>query len=86
MTEQEPESVFQNRTDLTALSEAVSRIRSELSKVIVGQVAMVDQLIAALLSNGHVLIEGVLRNLGFIVLALLFSLRFLVSFGSERRE
>lgn len=59
MTEQEPESVFQNRTDLTALSEAVSRIRAEIGKVIIGQTAMVDQLIAALLSNGHVLIEGV---------------------------
>jgi MoxR-like ATPase len=59
MTEQQSELVFQNRTDLTALSEAVSRIRVEISKVIVGQAAMVDQLIAALLSNGHVLIEGV---------------------------
>ena len=59
MTEQQPESVFQNRTDLTALSEAVTRIRAEIAKVIVGQTAMVDQLIAALLSNGHVLIEGV---------------------------
>ena len=59
MTEQQPDSVFQNRTDLTALSEAVARIRSEIGKVIVGQSAMVDQLIAALLCSGHVLIEGV---------------------------
>jgi MoxR-like ATPase len=59
MTEQQPDSVFQNRTDLTALSEAVARIRSEIGKVIVGQTAMVDQLIAALLCSGHVLIEGV---------------------------
>jgi len=59
MTEQQPDSVFQNRTDLTALSEAVARIRSEIGKVIVGQTAMVDQLVAALLCSGHVLIEGV---------------------------
>jgi len=59
MTEQQPDSVFQNRTDLSALSEAVARIRSEIGKVIVGQTAMVDQLIAALLCSGHVLIEGV---------------------------
>jgi len=59
MTEQQPDSVFQNRTDLSELSEAVARIRSEIGKVIVGQTAMVDQLIAALLCSGHVLIEGV---------------------------
>jgi MoxR-like ATPase len=59
MTEQQPDSVFQNRTDLSALSEAVAQIRSEIGKVIVGQTAMIDQLIAALLCSGHVLIEGV---------------------------
>jgi MoxR-like ATPase len=63
MTEQQadqhPEQIFQSRTDLSALQSAVSTIRAEIGRVIVGQQAMVDQLIAAMLSNGHVLIEGV---------------------------
>lgn len=37
----------------------VDRLRVELSKVIVGQLYMVDRLLIGLLSNGHVLLEGV---------------------------
>jgi MoxR-like ATPase len=37
----------------------VERLRVELSKVIVGQLYMVDRLLIGLLSNGHVLLEGV---------------------------
>jgi MoxR-like ATPase len=37
----------------------VDRLRVELSKVIVGQLYMVDRLMIGLLSNGHVLLEGV---------------------------
>lgn len=37
----------------------VDRLRSELSKVVVGQLYMVDRLMIGLLSNGHVLLEGV---------------------------
>lgn len=37
----------------------VSRIEDELSKVIVGQRQMVERLLIGLLSNGHVLLEGV---------------------------
>src|SRR4028118_1848144 len=48
-----------NRTDLVQLNEAVQRIRSEVAKVIVGQEAMIDLLLAAILADGHVLIEGV---------------------------
>jgi MoxR-like ATPase len=58
-SDQHPEQIFQSRTDLTALQSAVGTIRAEIGRVIVGQQAMVDQLIAAMLSNGHVLIEGV---------------------------
>ena len=50
---------FQSRLDLTPLSESVAKIKSELETVIVGQHKMIDQLLVALLSNGHVLIEGV---------------------------
>ncbi len=53
------ETVFQQRTDLTKLNEAVNAIRDTVGKVIVGQHKMVDLMIAGLLSDGHILIEGV---------------------------
>src|SRR5690349_10874645 len=53
------EQLFAQRTDLTALNEAVMLIRNEIKKVIVGQDEMVKLIIAALLADGHVLIEGV---------------------------
>ena len=53
------EQIFQQRTDLTALNEAVLSIRNEIKKIIVGQDDMVKLIIAALLADGHVLIEGV---------------------------
>src|SRR6185295_1271676 len=53
------EQIFQQRTDLTALSEAVLAIHSEIKKIIVGQEEMVKLILAALLADGHVLIEGV---------------------------
>ena len=53
------EQLFQQRTDLTALNQAVLSIRSEIKKIIVGQDEMVKLIIAALLADGHVLIEGV---------------------------
>jgi MoxR-like ATPase len=37
----------------------VTRINDELSKVIVGQQTMIERLLIGLLSNGHVLLEGV---------------------------
>ena len=53
------EQLFAQRTDLTALNQAVMAIRNEIKKVIVGQDEMVKLIIAALLADGHVLIEGV---------------------------
>lgn len=53
------EQIFQPRTDLTALNNAVLSIRNEIKKIIVGQDEMVKLIIAALLADGHVLIEGV---------------------------
>ncbi len=50
---------FSSRTDLSRLTSAIERIRGEVGKIIVGQRKMVDLLIAALLADGHVLIEGV---------------------------
>ncbi len=53
------EEVFKNRIDLSALHESVSKIKTEIAKVIVGQENTVELLIAAIFSRGHVLIEGV---------------------------
>src|SRR5262245_45211255 len=53
------ERVFENRIDLSALSESLQKIRGEIGKVIVGQEQMIDLLITAILADGHVLIEGV---------------------------
>lgn len=46
-------------TSAAQLNEAVNKIKTEIAKVIVGQEHMIDLLIAALLADGHVLIEGV---------------------------
>jgi MoxR-like ATPase len=53
------EQLFQQRTDLSVLSESVMSIRNEIKKVIVGQDEMIKLIMAALLADGHVLIEGV---------------------------
>jgi len=53
------EDIFQLRTDLSELHEAVMQMRMEIGKVIVGQEDMVKLIMAALLADGHVLIEGV---------------------------
>lgn len=37
----------------------IDRLRTELSKVVIGQLHMVDSLLTGLLCNGHVLLEGV---------------------------
>lgn len=53
------ETIFQQRTDLSGLNQAVLSIRNEIKKVIVGQDEMISLIITALLADGHVLIEGV---------------------------
>lgn len=50
---------FESRIELTELRASLERVKSEIGKVIVGQESMIEHLLAALLSNGHVLIEGV---------------------------
>lgn len=50
---------FKNRIPLDELRQAAEKIREELGKIIVGQHEFIDLLIVALLSDGHVLIEGV---------------------------
>ncbi len=50
---------FASRVDLSELHASASRIRQEIEKIIVGQPALVNLLLTALLADGHVLIEGV---------------------------
>ncbi|CAM4115641.1 MoxR family ATPase [Flavobacterium antarcticum] len=50
---------FQSRLDLTALQQSIAAMKAELNTVIVGQEKMIDQLLVAFLSNGHILLEGV---------------------------
>ncbi|MBB5032169.1 AAA family ATPase [Prosthecobacter vanneervenii] len=48
--------------DQEAISKAsfwVAPLRTEIARVLVGQTALVDRLLVALLTNGHVLLEGV---------------------------
>jgi MoxR-like ATPase len=44
---------------VAAQRELVSRIRDEISKVVVGQEKLVDRLLLALVTGGHILLEGV---------------------------
>lgn len=60
------ETTAETTTDIRALNERIEResafvelINREMEKTIVGQRYMIDRLLIALLSNGHVLLEGV---------------------------
>jgi MoxR-like ATPase len=53
------ENFFDVRTDLSTLQQSVDTLKREIGKVIVGQEQMVELLLAAVLADGHVLIEGV---------------------------
>ena len=44
---------------IAAQSELVKKIREEVGKVIVGQEKLIDRLILALVTDGHILLEGV---------------------------
>src|SRR4249919_866515 len=58
--------MLQTAEDIRLLNEKISysstfitRINDELSKVIVGQQGMIERLLIGMLSNGHILLEGV---------------------------
>jgi MoxR-like ATPase len=53
------ENLFGERTPLLEFSEALSTLKTEIGKVIVGQDEMIELLIAGILADGHILIEGV---------------------------
>ncbi|QEE51311.1 MoxR family ATPase [Flavobacterium alkalisoli] len=50
---------FSTRLDLTELQNSIAQVKEEIGNVIVGQHKMIDRLLVAILSNGHVLLEGV---------------------------
>jgi MoxR-like ATPase len=50
---------FEQRTDLSKLNQAVTQIKETLGKIVVGQHDSIDLLIAGILADGHILIEGV---------------------------
>lgn len=52
-------NTFEPRSDLSTLHQSVEAIRAEMGKVIAGQHQMIELLITGLLTQGHVLIEGV---------------------------
>ncbi len=73
------DSIFEQRTDLGRLSEAVNNIRAAIGQVVVGQHKMVDLMIAGVLADGHILIEGkpgVAKTLSAKLLARSLSVRF----------
>ncbi len=55
----ETPEIFENRSKLTDLQASVESTRNEINKIIVGQDDMIDMIITAIFSGGHVLIEGV---------------------------
>lgn len=58
-TSENPEINFDNRIPLENLQTAVQDLKSQLANVIIGQENFIELLIAGILANGHVLIEGV---------------------------
>jgi MoxR-like ATPase len=53
------ENLFGERNPLNQFSETLDRLKREMGKVIVGQEQMIELLIAGILADGHILIEGV---------------------------
>jgi MoxR-like ATPase len=53
------DEIFEQRTDLSKLNTAVEQIKATLAKIIVGQHDSIDLIIAGILADGHLLIEGV---------------------------
>ncbi|MCB0396656.1 MAG: MoxR family ATPase [Flavobacteriales bacterium] len=57
--EEKPQGTeYASRIDLSGLEASVNKIRNEIGKIIVGQEDLIDKLIVALMSDGHVLLEG----------------------------
>jgi MoxR-like ATPase len=53
------DEIFEQRTDLSKLSNAVEHIKAAIGQIIVGQHDTIELIIAGILADGHLLIEGV---------------------------
>jgi MoxR-like ATPase len=72
-------AVAASREMVTENSSWIGPLREEVGRVVVGQTHLIDRLLIALLSNGHVLLEGVpglAKTLTLKTLASCISLRF----------
>lgn len=52
-------SYMENKIDVAKVQNIALKLKNEVNKVIVGQTEMLDQMIIAMLSDGHILLEGV---------------------------
>jgi MoxR-like ATPase len=50
---------FTNRIELAELETAVQKIKAEIGQIVIGQQTTIEYILAALLADGHILIEGV---------------------------
>lgn len=50
---------FESRLNIQHISSATEKIKEEIGKILVGQQGALELMLTALLSNGHILIEGV---------------------------
>src|SRR5579862_4651241 len=53
------DNMFNERTPLRDFRQTLDKLKTEIGKVIVGQEQMIELLIAGILADGHILIEGV---------------------------
>ncbi|GAB3510714.1 AAA family ATPase [Emticicia fontis] len=53
------EEIFKNRIDLELVTKAVNDIKQELGQIVFGQEEVIDLVLIGILSDGHILIEGV---------------------------
>ena len=64
--ENQPKNVTENNVDISKINELIEKesgfidlLNMEIKKVIIGQQHMIESLLIGLLSNGHILLEGV---------------------------
>lgn len=50
---------FQQRIDLTPVQSKIDQVFSECSKIIIGQKELIELMVTCILSDGHILLEGV---------------------------
>lgn len=55
----EENTFFESRNDMQAILEATDAIKQQINSVIVGQQDLIELLLVAILSDGHILLEGV---------------------------